>query len=53
MEGRVAVLSRFGKATIPSPATLLQEDDVLQVVVAADHIAKLDTALHLTEGSQR
>ena len=53
VEGRVAVLSRFGKATIPPPGTLLQEDDVLQVVVAAEHIAMLDTALHLTEGSQR
>jgi trk system potassium uptake protein TrkA len=53
VEGRVAVVSRFGKASIPSPSTLLQEDDVLQVIVAADSTSTLDSALHLTEGSQR
>jgi trk system potassium uptake protein TrkA len=50
-QGRVAVLSRGGESTIPAPATLLQEDDVLHVVVSADHTALLDEALHLTEGS--
>ena len=49
--GRVAVLARFGEASIPLPATLLQEDDVLHVVVPADHAEKLDAALHLTEGA--
>ena len=49
--GRVVVVGRFGEATIPSPATLLQEDDVLHVVVPADQSALLDEALHLTEGS--
>ena len=49
--GRVVVLGRFGEASIPAPATLLQEDDVLHVVVSADHAAQLDEALHLTEGS--
>jgi trk system potassium uptake protein TrkA len=49
--GRVAVLSRFGEATIPSPATLLQEDDVLHVVVSAENAALLDAALKLTEDS--
>ncbi len=49
--GRVAVLGRFGEASIPSPATLLQEDDVLHVVVPADHAEMLDAALHLTEGA--
>ena len=49
--GRVAVLSRFGEATIPSPGVLLQEDDVLHVVVPADNAALLNTALHLTEES--
>jgi trk system potassium uptake protein len=50
-QGRVAVLSRGGESTIPASATLLQEDDVLHVVVSADHTALLDEALHLTEGS--
>ena len=50
-KGRVVVLSRVGEATIPSPATLLQEDDVLHVVLPAEGSALLDDALHLTEGS--
>jgi trk system potassium uptake protein TrkA len=49
--GRVVVLGRFGEASIPSPATLLQEDDVVHVVISADNAALLDEALHLTEGS--
>jgi trk system potassium uptake protein TrkA len=49
-QGRVVVLSRCGEATVPAPATLLQEDDVLHVVVSADQAALLDEALHLTEG---
>ena len=49
--GRVAVLARFGEATIPSPPTLLQEDDVLHVVIPADNAAQLDAALNHTEGS--
>jgi trk system potassium uptake protein TrkA len=50
-KGRAVVLGRFGESTIPSPATLLQEDDVLHVVVAAEQSALVDEALHLTEGS--
>ena len=50
-KGRVVVLARVGEATIPSPATLLQEDDVLHVVLPAEGSALLDDALHLTEGS--
>jgi trk system potassium uptake protein TrkA len=46
--GRVAVLGRFGQASIPTPATLLQEDDVVHVVIASDNAASLDSALHLT-----
>ena len=38
-KGRVAVLARFGEASIPPPGTLLQEDDVLHVVIAADNAA--------------
>jgi trk system potassium uptake protein TrkA len=49
--GRVAVLARFGEATIPPPATLLQEDDVLHVVIPADNAAQLEAALHHKEGS--
>ncbi|MEO7371474.1 MAG: TrkA family potassium uptake protein [Ilumatobacteraceae bacterium] len=49
--GRVAVLSRFGEGTIPAPATLLQEDDVLHVVMPADSGALLDAALNTKEGS--
>jgi len=51
IQGRIAVLSRCGESSVPAPATLLQEDDVLQVVVAADQAALLDEALHLEEGS--
>lgn len=49
--GRVAVLARFGEASIPPASTLLQEDDVLHVVIPADNAEKLDTALHLNEGT--
>jgi trk system potassium uptake protein TrkA len=49
--GRVAVLSRFGDATIPTPGTLLQEDDVLHVVVSAENAGLLDAALKLPEES--
>jgi trk system potassium uptake protein TrkA len=49
--GRVAVLGRFGEASIPPSGTLLQEDDVLHVVIPADSAAQLDEALHLTEGT--
>jgi trk system potassium uptake protein TrkA len=48
--GRVAVLGRFGEASIPAAGMLLQEDDVLHVVIPADHAAKLDEALRITEG---
>jgi trk system potassium uptake protein len=50
-QGRVVVLGRFGESSIPSPATLLQEDDVMHVVLAADNSALLDSALLLTEES--
>jgi len=49
--GRVAVMARFGEASIPSPATLLQEDDVLHVVIPADGAELLDSALQPTGGS--
>ena len=42
---RVAVLGRFGDSSIPAPGTLLQEDDMIQVVIAADNVESLDTAL--------
>ena len=50
-KGRVAVLARFGEATIPSPTTLLQEDDVLHIVIPADSAAQLEATLHNKEGS--
>jgi trk system potassium uptake protein TrkA len=49
--GRVAVMARFGEASIPSPATLLQEDDVVHVVISADSAALLDATLQPTGGS--
>jgi len=49
--GRVVVLARFGAASIPPPATLLQEDDVLHVVVPADDAAQLDAVVYHKEGS--
>lgn len=49
--GRVALLGRFGESSIPPPATLLQEDDILHVVVSAENATLLDAALHLTEGT--
>jgi len=50
-KGRVAVMARFGQASIPSSATLLQEDDVLHVVIPADGAELLDTVLQATGGS--
>jgi len=50
-KGRVAVMARFGQASIPSPATLLQEDDVLHIVIPADSTELLDGALQATGGS--
>jgi trk system potassium uptake protein TrkA len=50
-DARVAVLARFGNASIPAPGILLQEDDVLHVVVASDQSEQLDAALHLMEGN--
>ena len=47
------MLGRFGQASIPPPATLLQEDDVVHVVIASDNAAALDSALHLTEETHR
>jgi trk system potassium uptake protein TrkA len=49
--GRIVVLARFGEASIPPPATLLQEDDVLHVAVAADNAEQLDAVLSYKEGS--
>lgn len=50
---RVALLARFGDATIPPPTTLLQEDDVLHVVLPADGVEHLDASLHLNEEAHR
>ena len=50
-QGRVAVLARFGAATIPPAATLLQEDDVVHIVIPADNAAQLEAAFHNKEGS--
>ena len=50
-KGRVAVMGRFGEASIPTPGTLLQEDDVLHVVIPADSGALLDAALQPNGGS--
>ncbi|MEY2581123.1 MAG: trk/ktr system potassium uptake protein [Ilumatobacteraceae bacterium] len=49
--GRVVVLARFGEASIPPTATLLQEDDVLHVALPADNAAQLDEMLNHKEGS--
>ena len=49
--GRVTLLGRFGESSIPAPSVLLQEDDLLQVMVAVDKTAQLDTALHHTQGA--
>ncbi len=50
--GRVALFGRFGESSIPSPATLLQEDDVLHVIIPADGETVLDAALKLPEGAR-
>lgn len=49
--GRVTLLGRFGESSIPAPSVLLQEDDLLQVIVAVDKTANLDTALQNTQGA--
>lgn len=51
--GRIAVMARFGDATIPAPGTLLQEDDVVHVVVPADRYEQLDAVLHHSEEPHR
>lgn len=51
VNGRVAVVSRFGDANIPSSAMLLQEDDVLHIVIPAEKAAQLDESLNHKEGS--
>jgi trk system potassium uptake protein TrkA len=47
---RVVVLARFGEVSIPPPATLLQEDDVLHVALPADNAVQLDEMLNHKEG---
>jgi trk system potassium uptake protein len=49
--GRVTLLGRFGESSIPTPSVLLQEDDILQVIIAVDKSAQLETALHHTQGA--
>jgi trk system potassium uptake protein len=49
--GRVALLGRFGEASIPASTLLLQEDDVLHVIVPADQSALLDSTLLHPEGT--
>jgi hypothetical protein len=41
---RVGLLSRNGAGRIPAASLLLQEDDVIHVMVAADEIGSLDAA---------
>jgi trk system potassium uptake protein TrkA len=50
-KGRVVVLSRCGETSLPAPATLLQEDDIIHVVVPAENSALLDNSLNVAEGS--
>ncbi|MCE9623468.1 MAG: TrkA family potassium uptake protein [Actinomycetia bacterium] len=47
---RVALLHRFGETSIPAPATLLQEDDQLHVVIGAGNTDVLDQQLQAPEG---
>lgn len=51
ISGRVTLLHRFGETSIPSAATLLQEDDQLHVVVAAGKTDLLDQQLMHVEGN--
>ncbi|MFN8024269.1 MAG: TrkA family potassium uptake protein [Acidimicrobiales bacterium] len=51
---RVALLTRSGHPQIPSTSTLLQEDDVIQVMVSASGVAALDAVLDgQVEGAHR
>jgi trk system potassium uptake protein len=43
---RVALLSRTGSGLVPTPATILQEGDVIHVMVSGAGLDKLDAALH-------
>lgn len=47
---RVALLSRNGRAQIPPSTALLQEDDVIHVMLAADRFDGLDARLTHTGG---
>lgn len=51
VSGRVALLHRFGDTSIPTPTTLLQEDDQIHVIVAAGHTDLLDQQLQHAEGT--
>ena len=51
ISGRVALLHRFGDTSIPSPTTLLQEDDQIHVIVAAGQTDLLDQQLQHAEGT--
>ena len=48
--GRVTLLHRFGETSIPAPATLLQEDDQLHVIIAAGKSDVLDQQLQNPSG---
>ena len=49
--GRVALLGRFGTSSIPAANLLLQEDDHLHVVIATEHVDRLESILQHGEGS--
>ena len=51
--GRVTLLGRFGESSLPSPSVLLQEDDLVQVIIAVDQVANIETALRPTQGAHQ
>jgi trk system potassium uptake protein len=48
--GRVALLSRTGSAFVPTPSTMLQQDDVIHVMVSGAGLEQLDAALQAQGG---
>jgi trk system potassium uptake protein len=47
---RVALLLRTGSGLIPTPNTMLQEDDVIHIMVSGAGLEQVDAALHNTGG---
>ena len=46
---RVALLSRIGTASVPGPATVLQQDDLIHVMVSGAGLEQVDALFRSQE----